>query len=181
MTEGAARVAVLCAMRNALASLLLFIAAITACKKDNAVVDEPGCSTAGPISIDSGGSYFTLPTAFTPNGDGTNDVFFAFTEKIDTADFSLVIRSGSETIFSADNPYFIWAPAGYTGRRSVFDLDVRFRTQQGALIESCSALTIPKADSFFTCAEDIGGLYFADQVDIINGKFKYPTGEEECP
>lgn len=161
--------------------LLILFVVVGSCKREDDAAPDPGCGTAGPISVDTGTSYFALPTAFTPNGDGKNDAFFAFTEKLDTADFSLIIRSGDQVVFSANNPYFIWTPAGYTGRRSSFDLEVRFRTQQGALIETCNTLTIPKADSFFTCAEDISGLYFADQVNIANGKFEYPTNEEECP
>src|SRR4028118_2234420 len=123
---------------------VLTVAVLTSCNKGDEPLQEPVCTFTGPINIDTGASYFTLPTGFTPNGDGINDVFFAYTEKIDTAGFSLKVLEGTYVHFAADNPYFTWSPGQFIGRRKTFDVEVRFRTQQGVTIEACNRLTIPK-------------------------------------
>jgi hypothetical protein len=168
-------------MRVILFSLLGTILIWSACKKEEEPVQEPVCNVSGAISIDTGDAYFTLPTAFTPNGDGRNDHFRALLDKVDTTGFSITVKEGTTVVFQASNPYFIWTPTEYMGMRKAFTLDVRFRTFQGARIETCNKLTIPRTDSFATCAHDIGGLFFEDQVNIATGKFQYPTGEKECP
>jgi hypothetical protein len=122
-----------------------------------------------------------LPSAFTPNGDGVNDYWTAFTDNVDTADFSLRVTEDGYTHFTTKDPYFQWGPGQFIRQRKEFDVEVTLRTRNGATMEACGRLTIPKQDSFFTCAEDIAGLYFADQVNIANGAFEYGTAEEECP
>lgn len=166
-------------MRLLLALLLALV--FFSCKKDEEPVAEPTCKNETAIAIDTGNAYFTLPTGFTPNGDGLNDYLSAFVENIDTTGFSIVIKEGETTAFESDNPYFIWQPGHYIGRRAEFSVDVKFRTAQGARIETCAPLTIPRADSFATCVQDIAGLQFADQINIATGKFQYATAERPCP
>ncbi|MEZ4961650.1 MAG: choice-of-anchor L domain-containing protein [Saprospiraceae bacterium] len=80
------------------------------------VVTENGCKDSAPIMLvvnKSGGVY--VPTAFSPNGDGNNDVFMVFSDKESVAKINafLVFDRWGETVyeyynFQANDPNFGW-------------------------------------------------------------------------
>jgi len=165
---------------------ILLLAAVAAvlvvsCNKEDDSPEVRVCRNTGAVTIDSGGSFFTLPSAFTPNGDGVNDFWSVYTDNVGAADFSLRVTEGNIVRFTATDPFFQWRPTEFLQQRKEFGVEVTYRARNGALIEACGKLTIPRQDSFFTCAENIDGLLFPDQVNVSNGRFEYPTAEQECP
>lgn len=168
-------------MRYSFTAIVAMLIAAGCNRTDDTPTPGGTCPNNGPIVSDTGGSYLTLPDAFTPNGDGLNDAWVAFTDNIDTAGFSVRVLENGNVHFSTTDPYFQWLPGQYIGQRKEFQVEASFRVRSGAQIEACGRLVIPKQDSFFTCAEDIGGLRFGDQVNIATGAFQYATAEEECP
>jgi gliding motility-associated-like protein len=75
-------------------------------------IDENGCRDNAVVIFESPLRTF-IPNAFTPNGDGKNDVFkiegtgFADNENITRFNIEIFNRWG-EVVFSSNNPYFEW-------------------------------------------------------------------------
>ncbi len=71
-------------------------------------VNEEGCidSAIQTITIKPS-EEIILPTAFTPDGDGTNDVLKASMESVQSFQI-LIFDRGGETIYQSQNPYFQW-------------------------------------------------------------------------
>ena len=70
------------------------------CKKSskkNATVNTATCTTCTGVSIpfshssDSSGTWYYLPSAFTPNGDGLNDILQVAYGGLDTANSSITV------------------------------------------------------------------------------------------
>lgn len=71
------------------------------------VTDDYGCTDSDSvlISVAQGQVYF--PTAFSPNGDGVNDVFSFFSEGVKSVNLKIFNRWG-EMIFQSDSPMKQW-------------------------------------------------------------------------
>lgn len=163
---------------------LLCCALLIACNRDDDGDDGkklPSCTNSDPFKLQVDTSYFILPNAFTPNGDGINDAFRAVFRGIDTGDFSIKVSDGSNTVFSSESPDFSWEPIGYGTSRTDFDVQLRVVTLSRTATEGCARITIPRINPVERCAEYIGGLFFLSQFDPATGNFLYPSGEEECP
>lgn len=65
------------------------------------VSDINGCTNADTISVFIGGAIF-LPNSFTPNGDGDNDVFYAYGKDIVEFELHIFDRWGEELFYSDD-------------------------------------------------------------------------------
>jgi len=74
--------------------LLLVVIGLSACKK--AVYNRNCCTETGVFIVFEGG-YLTIPNAFTPDGDGLNDVLAPLTQGVSS--YTLTIKSEDETIF----------------------------------------------------------------------------------
>ena len=73
-----------------------------------AVTDAGGCTTAGAIDIPEDCVNDVLfPSAFTPNGDGRNDVFYASFVRIVTYEIRIFDRWG-QLVFKSDDIYQPW-------------------------------------------------------------------------
>jgi gliding motility-associated-like protein len=73
------------------------------------VKDQNGCTATDSIVIkgDCGDIYF--PTAFTPNGDGKNDLFGALGNLSILTDFELVVfNRWGQRVFYSTNPFMKW-------------------------------------------------------------------------
>ena len=71
-------------------------------------VDENGCISSEIIELEveetpAGG----LPTAFSPNADGTNDLYVVDVSHMTEASFRVYSRMGT-LVFEADTPTFSW-------------------------------------------------------------------------
>ncbi len=69
-------------------------------------VDRNGCYAKDSIDIESACSIF-LPNAFSPNGDGINDVFGAISAQLNTYEISVYDRWGVRVFFS-NNIKNVW-------------------------------------------------------------------------
>jgi gliding motility-associated-like protein len=78
------------------------------------VTDLAGCSdTASAVFDDECQAVFAMPTAFSPNGDGQNDVFAPIVQFIDSYVFQVFDRWGNQ-VFSGNNTN----PEGWTGNNA---------------------------------------------------------------
>lgn len=66
------------------------------------MVDERGCVATDTVSvvINPQDKILFVPNAFTPNGDGTNDIFRAFAAGVREVDFTVYDRWGEKLFFS---------------------------------------------------------------------------------
>jgi len=76
------------------------------------VYDEKGCANTDSITIYINDiicaePYIYIPNAFTPNGDGINDVLFVYGDVITEMYFAIFNRWG-QIVFESDNIYEGW-------------------------------------------------------------------------
>lgn len=131
---------------------------------------------------DSTGLYYFLPTAFTPNGDGINDVLrMVYSSKIvvDSSTLTIWDMNGNGVFTNTINQGWDGhdlkgnlCPAGH------YPLYLHLKTVSGAVIENCGCVTILayKGTCIYT-----GGVtyYFDDELDTAG--FVFPTNENLCP
>jgi len=74
------------------------------------VTDDQGCVDSMQIVIEVKDLYtIYIPNAFTPNGDGVNDLFGVSGKNIDTKDFEMVIfNRWGERVFYTNDPNEFW-------------------------------------------------------------------------
>ncbi len=73
-------------------------------------IDSNGCdagSDTARVNIDLSCSHIVIPSAFSPNGDGTNDLFHALSKGVTSFDLKVYNRWGEE-VFSSGNPDSTW-------------------------------------------------------------------------
>ncbi len=70
------------------------------------LTDANGCTATDSVTIVVDGSLY-VPNTFTPNGDGINDMFFAFGQEIETFEMWIFNRWG-ELIFTCDDLSIGW-------------------------------------------------------------------------
>ncbi|MFI5135726.1 MAG: gliding motility-associated C-terminal domain-containing protein, partial [Chitinophagales bacterium] len=66
------------------------------------VTDSAGCKISDTVSIYEVPNVFAVPNAFTPNGDGLNDVFIPVQTNIATFEMSIFNRWGQLIYYTAD-------------------------------------------------------------------------------
>jgi len=132
-----------------------------------------------------GGGKIILPNAFTPNGDGLNDVFRPI-GVTGMANFSLTIfDANGSRIYSITDPFAV----GWDGRYSSgipapegnYTAYINFRTVNGdevdrnvciALLDYGAGNCIPRSST--------GNYYFEDQIDPSTGSVLFSTMENYC-
>ena len=68
------------------------------------VTDEDGCKNSDSASLISCALKLSVPNAFTPNGDGLNDVFKALTNSNDISEFRMLIYNRwGQQLFESDD------------------------------------------------------------------------------
>lgn len=85
------------------------------------VVDVNGCRNSDTMTVYIDAVLY-VPNAFTPNGDGINDIFYAFGKEIKTFEM-LVFNRWGNLIFQTDNIDYGW-DGRFKGILSPFDLYV---------------------------------------------------------
>ncbi|MBL7963890.1 MAG: gliding motility-associated C-terminal domain-containing protein [Flavobacteriales bacterium] len=82
------------------------------------LTDANGCKATDQVLVIIEGTLY-VPNTFTPNGDGTNDFFFALATEV--KEFKLyVFNRWGELIFEADSPHRFW-DGTYSGTPSPID------------------------------------------------------------
>lgn len=71
------------------------------------VTGVPGCTTIDSVKITVSGKELIMPTAFSPNGDGKNDVFRTLSKNLKVFNLKVWNRWG-EKVFETDNPAVGW-------------------------------------------------------------------------
>ncbi len=171
-------------------AFLLFCAiTIVSCKKrDTSNNSAAFCKATGPMIYQKGNSELLLPDAFTPNGDGKNDVFLPVMKNIDTASYSLTVVQGLDAVFfHTTNPTEGWGGLTQTAVNytpGLYEVSIHFKTTDGTEIDGCNFVTVPGTDESRHCILTKSSAYhFADQADPANpaAGFKFPTAEIACP
>lgn len=88
---------------------------VTSCKKDRHVNTDPAaCCGNGYVFITIGTDSVYIPNAFTPDGDGWNDQFYAMTTNNFTST-SLTISNDKDEVFDDGNGRWAWDGADNNG------------------------------------------------------------------
>ena len=158
----------------------------TCTKSGSGSKPAPLCSTCSVAVVahktDSTGLYYFLPTAFTPNGDGINDVYRVIADSMNTALSTLTIWDASGNGVYTGDLTQSWDGNDLTGTKcptGLYNVSMKLVTLKGQAITACTCVTIlaNKGTCIYT-----GGItyYFADQLIPASG-FVSPTSENLCP
>ena len=71
------------------------------------VINEFGCTNTAEGQVSVSGSVFYAPTAFTPDGDGVNDVWLPIVRGVSSYSLTITNRWG-ELVFESDDPNVPW-------------------------------------------------------------------------
>jgi gliding motility-associated-like protein len=168
-------------------TLCLAILAITAlsCKKTTTttppVTSGPTCTGPGTFYADDSTSL-VVASAFTPNGDGINDIYRASYENLD-AGYSLSIKdSKGVQMFSTTDPDLAWdgKHSGSPAPEANYDVDLSFKSKMG-ITKTFSykiALFRPAVGGCVKASNECG---FGDEMHPRFGLNHYPTAEKICP
>ena len=72
--------------------------------------DSNGCSAGTDsvrVEVSEACSYFVVPTAFSPNNDGKNDLFHVLSKNVVSFDMKILNRWG-QIVFTSQNPDSTW-------------------------------------------------------------------------
>ncbi len=129
----------------------------------------------------------TLPTAFTPNGDGVNDTYFPIGMHISNAHYSLTITTvAGATVYQTNDYTAAWNGRNTSGIVQTdykYNVAISFTTARGRAVDTSTYVyLIPTTN---TCAKlvwaDTAYYAFPDQIDISTGFRAYATNEVVCP
>lgn len=71
------------------------------------VVDPAGCTASDTIRVTVNNGNLLIPTAFSPNGDGKNDLFHVLNKNITKVNLQVFNRWG-EKVYESEDPYDGW-------------------------------------------------------------------------
>jgi len=167
------------------------------CKKDSAKTTSTTsttwtCDSAYAVrdttSIVSPGLYYNIamPTAFTPNGDGRNDLFRVLSDSLTDASFLLTIyRPNGTIIFETNNHTTGWDgydSSGVLGTDYQYGVSLRYTNMHGVVVDTCSRVFLLHTNATLGCIIDTVAdkpyYKFADMYDLATGKFDFASEEE---
>jgi gliding motility-associated-like protein len=156
------------------------------CKKNKSTTNTAYCKTCSTTlisyKIDTDSVYYFLPTAFTPNGDGINDIFSLVFHNlvVDSSTLTIWDMSGNE-VFSG-NIGTRWDGRNLSGNKCAagnYLVHVYLRTNKGVIFSTCACVTILQYTG--NCIKTNGiTYYFPDQLNIDSG-FVFHTNDVLCP
>ncbi len=150
--------------------------------KDNNTATCTTCSST-PLThtADSSDTYYYLPTAFTPNGDGINDVFSLFFHGLDTANSTITIWNLSGTKVFAGKITQRWEGTDLAGGKcgaGEYPVYLDLKTSAGITVTTCACVNILAYSG--SCIKTNGiTYYFPDQLDTAG--FVFTTNDVLCP
>lgn len=172
-----------------LLSLAVIISMVAlACKKNDSKNTNnnticPKCSSTLIFHpTDSDSLFYYVPTAFTPNGDGINDVFMIYAT-------GLVTDSSTQTIWDMNgNEVFSGTIAqrwdgrdknGHACPAGQYPVSLHLLTAKNYVTQTCACVTILKYSGSCINTNHVT-YYFPDQVNMVGGSL-YPTNDKICP
>ena len=190
-------------MRNLciLAGLIIFgFTAIPGCKKPNNN-SEPTASNTDSTFIKNlaascahvftgqgdSGTYF-LPTAFTPNGDGINDVYGLLGMHPSFTSYQLTIyRTNGIKVFQTTSATTSWQGFDTTGAKCTdykYYVKIKYTTPGLHSADTGTFLFLLPTDTTHHCVTrvvaDTASYKFPDQFDPLTGAFSFTTNEAFC-
>jgi len=154
------------------------------CKKSTPK-NNATCTTCSNTPIthrtDTSGTFYFLPTAFTPNGDGINDVFYLFFSGLDTNNSSMTIWNLSGTEVFAGKITKGWDGSDMGGGKcgaGEYPVYLQLKTSAGVTVNMCACANLLAYSG--SCIQTHGvTYYFPDQLDTAG--FVNTTNDVLCP
>lgn len=107
-------------------------------------ITEHGCTDTASIAIQEicEGKVFA-PTAFTPNGDGKNDLFGVQTMFVDQMQLEIFNRNG-KSVFQSNqtNPSWDGKIKGSLAQQGIYSWKMRYRTEQGEVKQELGVVSL---------------------------------------
>jgi len=180
---------------NILFILLAAVAIMSSACEKNKIRQINNCCEESGLRLESGDRYVHINGAFTPNGDGVNDVMTVFTNaSVAISSYRLSISGLGLSLFETTSLTNYWTGAINVGSEDpvqgdalpvVRAGDYKFRLEveftDGSVVEGESTICV-----YQTC--DIGGsdlsrpnnCSFPDQFNPAEGANTFATSELEC-
>mgnify|MGYP003337223413 CR=1 FL=1 len=175
--------------RLAFLAILALVVFVIGCLPKKGTVTAFPCSSCDTNVVvhlpDTNSVRYYLPTAFTPNGDGINDVFWIFQTGLDPDSCRMTIydRNG-KTVFSNTITH-AWDGSDMGGAicaAGKYPVALHLNYVSGATrinMDICACVTILKYSG--SCINTGGITYhFPDQIALDSG-FVFPTMDQICP
>jgi gliding motility-associated-like protein len=172
------------------ASSLFIIVFLVMCKKKTTPTTPPKnnatCTTCSGTPLihkpDAAGVFYYVPTAFTPNGDGLNDLFRVFYDKLDTAKSIVTIWDTTGVEVFNGKITKSWDGFDIKGARcpaGKYPVYVQLTDVNGTVTNTCTCVTLLKYTG--NCIVTNGTAYFfPDQIELTTG-FSFATNDKLCP
>ena len=171
-------------MKSLLLSVLCILM-MASCTRDETTGSDL-CNTANAYYIFSqGGGKIIMPNAFTPNGDGLNDLLRPI-GVTGMANFSLTVFGlNGSTIYTSSDPFSTgWDGRYYSGvpaPAGLYTVYIHFRTVNGDDVERNICVALLEYGAANCIQRSFGGnYYFEDQIDPSTGNVVYSTMENYC-
>jgi len=161
-------------MKKNISIILIAVISLFSCRKtagDNGTVAScDGLITDTLGTNDSARIY--MPTAFTPNGDGLNDICRPSLKNIDSISFTLY-NTNNDVVFTTTSLFEGWKPTTISSTPVKFYYRIQAVTTGNRKIGICGKLyELPCLPANML----IDSFKFEDQID--NNGFDLPTGEQ---
>lgn len=149
--------------------LVLILACLCGCSKNKTTTNQKICGE-GPLFYKSGDKFLNLVSAFTPDADGRNDVFYVMTN-ISRDSFTIrIYQPDGKMIFQSDTSQFSWTINDVKLREIYkFYVETTIKNRSSSDIIKCSPLFLLQTEKDKYCvvnakAEDTSKYVFADQL-----------------
>jgi len=154
---------------------------LTAFAKNLALTCTHAFSAQGDSSI------FALPTAFTPNGDGVNDVYHIMGLYPYFTTYQLTVYKINGTkVFQTTNAATSWQGTDTTGAKCTdykYWVKIKYTTPDKS-VDTGTYLFLLPTNTAMSCVNrvtaDTASYKFPDQFNVNTGTFSYSTNEVFC-
>lgn len=156
-----------------LLSFLAVVFTFLSCSKSNDTMDHVNCDGLVTDTLgNNDNAKIDMPNAFTPNGDGINDIIRPITQNITSFTFTIYNKSNG-IVFTSSTPLQGWSSTLGANSFETFYYKIQATTNSGNHIGTCGELYK------LSCRPATSpNLYFEDQLTARG--FTGVTGEIPC-